>query len=200
MITIGLTGSIGMGKTTTGAMFKARGCPLHDADATVHALYKGRAVPLIEAAFPGSTGPDGVDRAALSAQVVGKPEAMQRLEAIVHPLVKEEEARFFADARSKGAAIVVLDIPLLFETGGEDRVDVTVVVSAGEDIQRERVLARPGMSVEKFEAIKQRQLSDVEKRARADYLVDTSRGLEAAEEQVDSILADLKSRFQQNGE
>ena len=137
---------------------------------------------------------------ALSAQVVGKPEAMQRLEAIVHPLVKEEEARFFEDARSKGAAIVVLDIPLLFETGGEDRVDVTVVVSAGQDIQRERVLARPGMSVEKFEAIKQRQLSDVEKRARADYLVDTSRGLKAAEEQVDSILADLKSRFQQNGE
>ena len=195
MIKIGLTGSIGMGKTTTGKMFIERGCPLHDADATVHRLYAGRAAPLIEAEFPGTTGPDGVDRNALSKHVIGKPNAMKRLEAIIHPLVREEEQAFFKEAESQAAQIVVLDIPLLFEIKAQDRVDVIVVVSASEDIQRERVLARPGMSVEKFEAIKARQLPDAEKRAGADYVVDTGMGLEAAEEQVDAILADIKSRF-----
>ena len=199
MIKIGLTGSIGMGKSTTGQMFVARGCPLHDADAVVHALYSGRAAPLIEADFPGTTGPDGVDRAALSNHVIGKPEAMKRLEAIVHPLVHEEEEAFYAKAAREGADIVILDIPLLFETGGQDRVDLIVVVTAPESVQRQRVLAREGMTEEKFEAIKARQMPDAEKRKRADYLVDTSRGIEDAEAQVDSILQSIKSRFAEPG-
>ncbi|PLW76251.1 dephospho-CoA kinase [Cohaesibacter celericrescens] len=195
MIKIGLTGSIGMGKTTTGQMFVARGCPLHDADATVHRLYSERAAPLIEEAFPGTTSPQGVDRAALSKHVIGKPEAMKRLEAIIHPLVREEEKEFFEMAKLDGSQIVVLDIPLLFETGAEDRVDVIVVVSAPEDIQRQRVLARDGMTEDKFAAIKARQMPDAEKRHRADFIVDTGQGLEAAQAQVDSILATIKSRL-----
>ena len=195
MIKIGLTGSIGMGKTTTGKMFVARGCPLHDADATVHRLYQGSAAPLIEAAFPGTTGPKGVDRSALSRQVIGKPEAMKRLEAIIHPLVREEEKAFFELAQLDGADIVVLDIPLLFETGAQDRADVIVVVSASEAIQQQRVLHRPDMTQDKFEAIKARQMPDLEKRQRADYIVDTGQGLEKAQQQVDSILLDIKSRL-----
>lgn len=200
MIKIGLTGSIGMGKSTTGQMFVARGCPLHDADATVHRLYQGRAVPLIEAAFPGTTGPDGVDRAALSKQVIGNSDAMAKLEAIIHPLVHEEERAFFEAANASGADSVVLDIPLLFETGGEARVDVIVVVSAPEEVQRARVLARPGMSEEKFEAIKARQMPDAEKRQRADYVIDTGTGLDDAAHQVDRILDAIRQRFSQNGE
>ncbi|WP_319497100.1 dephospho-CoA kinase [uncultured Cohaesibacter sp.] len=200
MIKIGLTGSIGMGKTTTGQMFVDRGCPLHDADAVVHRLYKGAAVPLIEAEFPGTTGPLGVDRAALSSRVIGNPEAMKRLETIIHPLVRQQEREFYEQARADGIEMVVLDIPLLFETGAEDRVDVVVVVSADADTQRQRVLARPGMTVAKFEAIKAKQMPDEEKRSRADYIVDTGRGLDAAVAQVDAILEDIKRRFAQRGE
>ncbi|WP_316858395.1 dephospho-CoA kinase [uncultured Cohaesibacter sp.] len=195
MIKIGLTGSIGMGKTTTGKMFIARGCPLHDADATVHALYEQEAVPLIEAEFPGTTRPEGVDRAALSKRVLGNADAMKRLEALIHPLVREKEQEFFEQARLDGAEIVVLDIPLLFETGAENRVDVTLVVTAPKEVQRERVLARPGMTSERFEAILARQMPDAEKQARADYSLDTGQGLKAAEEQVDAILDDIRSRF-----
>lgn len=200
MIKIGLTGSIGMGKSTTGQMFVERGCPLHDADAIVHKLYHGEAVPLVEAEFPGTTGPFGVDRAALSQKVIGKPQAMRRLEEIIHPLVRAEERKFFQKAQSEEADIVVLDIPLLYETNAQNRVDVVVVVSADESIQRARVLERPGMTEEKFEAIKAKQMPDAEKRKRADYVVDTGKGLEAAARQVDAILDDVRSRFAQSGE
>ncbi|MCT4655616.1 MAG: dephospho-CoA kinase [Cohaesibacter sp.] len=195
MIKIGLTGSIGMGKSTTGKMFIAQGCPLHDADATVHALYEGRAVPLIEEAFPGTTNEEGVDRQALSKAVLGNKEAMKKLEAIVHPLVHEEERAFFDRASKEGAQIVVLDIPLLFETAGEHRCDVIVVVSAPEEEQKARVLARPDMTEEKFEAIKARQMPDHEKRSRADYVIDTGKGLEAAKEQVTDILASIRKNY-----
>nr|WP_321442751.1 dephospho-CoA kinase [uncultured Cohaesibacter sp.] len=195
MIKIGLTGSIGMGKSTTGQMFVERGCRLHDADATVHRLYSGRAAPLIEAAFPGTTGPDGVDRAALSKQVIGNSDAMASLEAIIHPLVHEEERAFFEAAKQSGAEIVVLDIPLLFETRGEARADVIVVVSAPEDVQRARVLARPGMTAEKFQAIKARQMPDAEKCQRADYVIDTGTSLDDAAEQVDRVLEAIRQRF-----
>ena len=200
MIKIGLTGSIGMGKSTTGQMFVERGCPLHDADAVVHELYHGEAVPLIEAEFPGTTGPLGVDRAVLSQKVIGNPEALRRLESIIHPLVRAEERKFFEKAQSDKADIVVLDIPLLYETDAQDRVDVVVVVSAEESIQRTRVLDRPGMTAEKFEAIKAKQMPDAEKRSRADYVIDTGKGLEAAARQVEAILDDVRSRFAQTGE
>ncbi|WP_319567554.1 dephospho-CoA kinase [Cohaesibacter marisflavi] len=200
MIKIGLTGSIGMGKSTTGQMFVQRGCPLHDADAVVHELYHGEAVPLIEAEFPGTTGPLGADRAVLSQKVIGNPEAMRRLESIIHPLVRAEERKFFEKAQSDKADIVVLDIPLLYETHAQDRVDVVVVVSADESIQRRRVLERPGMTAEKFEAIKAKQMPDAEKRSRADYVIDTGKGLEAAARQVEAILDDVRSRFAQTGE
>ncbi len=191
MIRIGLTGSIGMGKSTTAKMFAAEGIPVHDADATVHALYSGRAAPLIEAAFPGTVSDGKVDRTLLSPHVLGKPEAMKKLEAIVHPLVREEEQLFLQRARADHRRIVMLDIPLLFETGGEARVDVVVVVTADADVQRERVLARPGMSEDRFEAILAKQMPDAEKRRRAHFLVDTGRGMEAAERQVRAILKAL---------
>ncbi len=191
MIRIGLTGSIGMGKSTTAKMFAAEGIPVHDADATVHALYLGRAAPLIEAAFPGTVSDGKVDRTLLSPHVLGKPEAMKKLEAIVHPLVREEEQLFLKRARADRRRIVMLDIPLLFETGGEARVDVVVVVTAGADVQRDRVLARPGMSEVRFEAILAKQMPDAEKRRRAHFLVDTGRGMEAAERQVRAILKAL---------
>ena len=195
MIKIGLTGSIGMGKSTVGTMFEKRGCPLHDADAAVHELYRSEAVPLIEAAFPGTTGPDGVDRAKLSSHVIGNPEAMKRLEAIIHPLVRKRELRFYERSGQAGATLVLIDIPLLFETGSEDRFDAVVVVSAPQDLQRQRVLARPGMSPEKFEAIKAKQLPDAVKRQKADYVIDTGLTLEETEEQVETVLKDIKSRF-----
>lgn len=191
MIRIGLTGSIGMGKSTTAKMFAGEGVPVHDADATVHALYSGRAAPLIEAAFPGTVSDGKVDRTLLSPHVLGKPEAMKKLEAIVHPLVREEEQLFLKCARADHRRIVMLDIPLLFETGGEARVDVVVVVTADADVQRERVLARPGMSEDRFEAILAKQMPDVEKRRRAHFLVDTGRGMEAAKRQVRAILKAL---------
>lgn len=192
MFKLGLTGSIGMGKSTTGQMFVDRGCPLHDADATVHRLYQGRAVPLIEKAFPGTTGSDGVDRQALSKRVLNNPKAMQKLEAIIHPLVHEEEQAFYRRAEAMGASIVVLDIPLLFETNATGRVDATLVVTASPDQQRTRVMARPGMTEEKFEAILSRQMPDAEKRKRADYIIDTGKGLEEAERQVEKILKDIQ--------
>ncbi|WP_370200295.1 dephospho-CoA kinase [Roseibium sp.] len=191
MIRIGLTGSIGMGKSTTAKMFAAEGVPVHDADATVHALYSGRAAPLIEAAFPGTVSDGKVDRTLLSTHVLGKPEAMKKLEAIVHPLVREEEQLFLQRARADHRRIVMLDIPLLFETGGEARVDVVVVVTADAQVQRDRVLARPGMSEDRFEAILAKQMHDAEKRRRAHFLVDTGRGMEAAKRQVRAILKAL---------
>lgn len=194
MITIGLTGSIGMGKSTTAAMFAEAGVPVYDADAEVHRLYApgGAAVAPLEAAFPGVVKDGAVDRAELSARVIGKPEAMKQLEAIVHPLVGHSRIGFFADAKAKGADLVVLDIPLLFETGGERNVDAVVVVSAPADQQRARVLARPGMTEEKLDAILAKQMQDAEKRARAHFVVDTGRGLEAARQQVDEIIAAMR--------
>lgn len=191
---LGLTGSIGMGKSATAALFRRAGAPVHDADATVHALYAGEAAPLIEAAFPGATRDGVVDRAALGPMVIGKPEAMARLEAIVHPLVTAERERFLARARASGASIAVLDIPLLFETGGERFCDAVCVVTAPAEVQRERVLARPGMTEEKLAGILARQMPDAEKRARAHFLVDTSRGFPSAERQVRDILRALAGR------
>ena len=191
---IGLTGSIGMGKSTTAKMFAEEGVPVFDADAVVHALYApgGNAVAEIETAFPGTTGPEGVDRTKLSATLARDPAGFEKLEAIVHPLVAAAREAFLEEARADGHWAVILDIPLLFESGREDAFDVLVVVSAPEDVQRERVLARPGMTVEKFEAIKARQSPDHEKRARADFVVDTSKGLDNARNQVKRIIDTLR--------
>jgi dephospho-CoA kinase len=194
VIRIGLTGSIGMGKSTTAKMFAAQGVPVHDADATVHALYEGRAAPLIEEAFPGTVVDGVVDRTLLSPRVLGKPDAMKRLEAIIHPLVREEERLFLKKAEAGGHSFVLLDIPLLFETGGQDRVDVIVVVTADADVQRKRVLEREGMSEERFLAILNKQTPDAEKRERADFVIDTGLGLDAAEQCVRTILKSLASR------
>ncbi|MDQ4061697.1 MAG: dephospho-CoA kinase [Pseudomonadota bacterium] len=191
MLRLGLTGSIGMGKSATAGMFRAAGVPVFDADAAVHALYESRAAPLIDAAFPGVLEGGRVDRTRLSARVVGDVEAIRRLEAIVHPLVREERARFLAEAGGAGARLVVLDIPLLFETGGESALDATVVVSAPADVQRARVLARPGMTDEKLAGILARQMPDAEKRRRAHFLVDTGRGFAFAEAQVRAIIRAL---------
>ena len=199
MILIGLTGSIGMGKTATADLFREEGLPVYDADAAVHALYApgGAAVAPVEAAFPGvkdnSDGPNagGIDRAKLSQHVVGQPEAMKRLEAIVHPLVGQAQAAFLGNAREAGEKAVILDIPLLFEGRGHQMVDKIVVVSAPAAVQRDRVLARPAMTEEKFEAILAKQVPDAEKRARADFVIDTSQGFDHARRQVRSILKDL---------
>jgi dephospho-CoA kinase len=188
MFTLGLTGSVGMGKSATARFFADEGVPVYDADAVVHRLYEGEAVAPIEAAFPGTTATGKVDRGKLAARVLDDAAALKRLEAIVHPLVQASERRFLADAEARGAQVAVLDIPLLFETGGERRVDAVVVVSAPPEVQRERVLARPGMTVEKFAAILAKQMPDAEKRARADFVVDTSQGFEAARAQVRAIL------------
>jgi len=188
MFVLGLTGSVGMGKSTTAGFFVEAGVPVHDADAAVHRLYAGEAVPLIEAAFPGTTSGGTVDRTLLAKRVLGDPAALKRLEAIVHPLVQASERRFLAKAEARGEKVVVLDIPLLFETGGEKRVDAVVVVSAPREVQRSRVLERPGMTVEKLEAILAKQMPDDEKRRRADFVVDTSRGFEAARAEVRAIL------------
>jgi len=194
VILVGLTGSIGMGKSTTAAMFAEEGVPVYDADAAVHALYEpgGAAVVPIEAAFPGVTGPNGVDRAQLSHRVVGKPDELKRLEAVIHPLLGASRAAFFADAEARGADIVVLDVPLLFETGGEKAMDAVVVVTAPEHVQRQRVLERESMDEAKLDAILARQMHDAEKRARAHFIVDTSQGLDHAREQVRDILAALR--------
>lgn len=188
MIILGLTGSIGMGKSTTATLFAEAGVPVHDADAAVHALYEGEAVPLVEAAFPGTTRDGKVDRALLAKAVVGSPDAMKLLETIVHPLVAKARDRFLNEAREKGAPVVLLDIPLLFETGGDKLVDAVVVVTAAPEIQRQRVMERPGMTAEKFEALLAKQLPDAEKRRRADYIVDSGHGIEPARRQVREIL------------
>jgi len=188
MFVIGLTGSIAMGKSTTARLFAEAGVPVHDADAAVHKLYENAAVGAIEAAFPGTTKAGKVDRVALGQRVLGDPAALQKLESIVHPLVREAEGRFLAETEAAGAKVVVLDIPLLFETGGESRVDAVVVVSAPPEMQRARVLER-GVSPERLEALLARQMSDAEKRRRADFVVDSSQGIEHARAQVHSILA-----------
>ena len=189
MFILGLTGSIGMGKSTTAKFFAEEGVPVHDADAAVHRLYENEAVAAIEAAFPGTTANGKVDRTRLAAQVLGNEAARKRLEGIVHPLVRESEVNFLADARARNAPIVVLDIPLLYETGGDSRVDAVVVVTAPPEVQRERVMARPGMTEERFAQLLQAQVPDAEKRRRADFIVDTSRGFDAARAQVRDILA-----------
>jgi dephospho-CoA kinase len=191
MIVLGLTGSVGMGKSATAKMFAQEGVPVFDADAEVHRLYEGKAAPLVEAAFPGTTADGRVDRERLSKKVVGDPDALQKLEAIVHPLVRAARREFLARARAAGAKVALVDIPLLFETGGGEDIDRIVVVSAPADVQQERVLARPGMTAEKFRAILARQLPDAEKRKRADFVIDTSNGFAAAREHVRAILREL---------
>jgi len=185
---LGLTGSIGMGKSTTAQMFREEGIPVHDSDAVVHALYAGRAAPMIEQAFPGSTDHNGVNRTLLGPMVVGNEPAMKKLEAIVHPLVREEELAFRKRVQDADEPLAILDVPLLFETGGAARVDGVIVVTAPEDVQRQRVLERDDMTVEKFEAILARQVPDSEKRSKADYIIDTSKGLQSAHDDVKNII------------
>jgi dephospho-CoA kinase len=185
---LGLTGSIGMGKSTTAKMFAEAGVPVYDADATVHQLYEGEAVAAIEAAFPGTTVNGKVDRALLSPRVVHDAEAMRRLEDIVHPMLRAHHRKFLDDAEKSGAPVAVVDIPLLYETGGENRVDAVVVVTTGPDVQRERILAREGMTPEKLDAILAKQLPDAEKRRRADFIVDTSHGLDPVRGRIREIL------------
>ncbi|MFL9501784.1 dephospho-CoA kinase [Rhodopseudomonas palustris] len=188
MLVLGLTGSIGMGKSTTAKLFAEAGVPVYDADATVHKIYENEAVPAIEAAFPGTTVGGKVDRALLSAKVVHDPAAMKRLEAIVHPMLRAHHQHFLDDAESSGAPIAVVDVPLLFETGGEKRVDAVVVVTTSPEVQRERILARDNMTPEKLDAILARQMPDAEKRKRADFVVDTSNGLDPVRLQIREIL------------
>ena len=189
MFVLGLTGSIGMGKTTTARLFEESGVPVYDSDAVVHQLYEGEAVTMIERAFPGTTSKGKVDRQQLGERVIGNASALKRLESIVHPLVRGEEAKFLAAARDRGDPVVVLDIPLLFETGGEKRCDAVVVVSAPAEIQRQRVLQRPGMTAEKLDALLAKQMPDEEKRRRADFIVDSGQGIEEARRQVRAIVA-----------
>ena len=193
---VGLTGSIGMGKSETAKLFARLGIPVHDADAAVHALYEqgGAAVAPIERAFPGAVKDGRVDRTSLAAQLGGDQDAFRRLEAIVHPLVRESERAFLKAAAARGDKLVVLDIPLLLETGSHTRVDAIVVVSANPDAQRARVLARPGMTEEKLDSILARQLPDVEKRAKADFVIETDKGLPQAFEDVKRVVAALRQR------
>ncbi|MFN7102639.1 MAG: dephospho-CoA kinase [Pseudorhizobium sp.] len=193
MIIIGLTGSIGMGKSTTAQMFAEAGVAVNDADAVVHDLYRADAVKPIGKVFPGSISDGTVDRQELARQLAADPGRFKDLEAIVHPLVRQREAQFVEARQAAGDDMIVLDIPLLFEVGGEDRVDVVVVVTCDPQIQRERVLARPGMTVEKFELILSRQVPDRLKRQKADFLVDTGEGMEAARTRVDQIIAALRA-------
>jgi dephospho-CoA kinase len=188
MIVLGLTGSIGMGKSTVGDFFAESGVPVYDADAVVHRLYTGDAAPVIEAAFPGTTQDGTVDRARLAEHVVGDPAALKRLEAIVHPLVRRAEQQFLADAEAAAAPVAVLNIPLLFETGGAARCDAVVVVSAPAETQRARVMGRPGMTEEKFAGLLGKQMPDAEKRRRADFVVDTAQDFDSTRAQVRAIL------------
>src|ERR1700692_3172885 len=191
MILLGLTGSIGMGKSTTAKLFAEAGVPIYDADATVHMLYEGEAVPAIEAAFPGTTADGKVDRNRLSARVVHDPAAIKQLEQIVHPMLGASRQKFLHEAEQSGAAVAVVDVPLLFETGGEKRVDAVVVVTTTPEIQRQRSLARDNMTSEKLDAILARQLPDAEKRRRADFVVDTSHGLDPVRAQIRDILQEV---------
>jgi dephospho-CoA kinase len=189
MFILGLTGSIGMGKSATAKMFAAEGVPVHDADAVVHALYDGEATPAIEAAFPSTTASGKVDREKLGKHVFGDAAAIARLEAIVHPLVAKARDKFLSAAARSGAKVAVLDIPLLYETKGDARCDAVVVVSAPADVQRQRAFERPGMTEQKLETILAKQMPDAEKRRRADFIVDTSQGFDHARDQVRDILA-----------
>lgn len=191
MIVLGLTGSIGMGKSTTAALFADEAVPVFDSDSAVHRLYRGHAAPLVEARFPGTVHEGVVDREALGRRVIGDTAAMKDLEAIVHPLVREERAAFLAAAKTAGTRVVVLDIPLLYETGGDALVDKVVLVSASEAVQKARVLARPGMTPARFAAILGKQMPDAEKRRRADIIIETGDGIESARRQVRSVLAML---------
>jgi dephospho-CoA kinase len=183
-----LTGSLGMGKSTAAKFFAETGVPVHDSDAVVHALYEGEAVPLIEAAFPGSTSAGKVDRNRLAAMVLHDDRALARLEAIIHPLVTASRERFLAEAQARGAPVAVVDIPLLFETAAQSRCDAVVVVSAPVDIQRQRALDRPGMTEEKLAALLAKQMPDEEKRRRADFVVDSSQAFEHTRAQIRDIL------------
>ncbi|MEP1207101.1 MAG: dephospho-CoA kinase [Rhizobiaceae bacterium] len=196
---LGLTGSIGMGKSTTAQMFRDAGIPVYDSDATVHQLYAGEAAPLVEQAFPGTTRDGMVDRSQLSKHVVGNEKAMKKLEAIVHPLVRQAELDFRQSVIDQAAPLAILDIPLLFETGREDRVDGIIVVTAPPEIQRQRVLVRPGMDEAKYESILQRQVPDAEKRKKATYLIDTSKGLDWARQRVDQIIEDVLQKNRSAG-
>ena len=189
MLVLGLTGSIGMGKSTTARLFSEAGIPVYDADAAVHAIYEGEAAPVIEATFPGTTVDGKVDREKLSAKVVHDTAAMKRLEEIVHPMLHVYRRAFLEQAERSGAAVAVVDVPLLFETGGEQDVDAVVVVTTTPDVQRKRIMARNNMTSEKLEAILARQLPDAEKRTRADFVVDTSHGLDHVRAQIREILA-----------
>jgi dephospho-CoA kinase len=191
MLIVGLTGSIGMGKSSTAKLFAEAGVPVYDADATVHQLYEGEAAPAIEAAFPGTTADGRVDRKKLSARVVHDPAAIRQLEQIVHPMLGASRQKFFDDAERSGAPVVVVDVPLLFETGGEKRVDAVVVVTTSPENQRERILARGTMTGEALDALLARQLPDAEKRKRADFVVDTSHGLDPVRAQIKDILAEV---------
>ncbi|MGZ5874939.1 MAG: dephospho-CoA kinase [Bradyrhizobium sp.] len=188
MVILGLTGSIGMGKSTTAKLFAEAGVPVYDADAAVHMLYEAEAVPAIETAFPGTTTNGKVDRNKLSARVVHDPVAIKRLEEIVHPMLGASRQKFLHDAEQSGAPVAVVDVPLLFETGGEKWVDAVVVVTTTPEIQRERILARPNMTDEKLQAILARQMPDAEKRKRANFLVDTSHGLDPVRVRIRDIL------------
>lgn len=188
MLILGLTGSIGMGKSTTAKLFTEAGVPVYDADATVHRIYEGEAAPAIEAAFPGTTVNGKVDRARLSERVMHDPAAIRRLEAIVHPMLRSHHQKFLEEAEKSGAPVAVMDIPLLYETGGETRVDAVVVVTTSPEVQRERILARENMTGEKLDAILARQLPDAEKRKRADFVVDTSHGLDPVRSRIRDIL------------
>ncbi|TPW28449.1 dephospho-CoA kinase [Martelella alba] len=197
MIILGLTGSIGMGKSTTARFFADQGVPVHDADQAVHDLYSGEAVAPVEQAFPGTAVDGAIDRARLSAALNGKAENFKRLEAIVHPLVLAKRKAFLEKAAATGADLAVLDIPLLFETGSDQAVDYVAVVTADADTQRVRVLERPGMTVEKFETILNRQMPDSEKRVRADFVIDTSQGMAAAQAAVAAIIENLRNKGRQ---
>jgi len=192
MIVLGLTGSAGMGKSATARMFAEEGVPVFDADATVHEIYAGDAALLVEAEFPGVTVVGKINRERLAAKVLNDPAALKKLEAIVHPLVRKAQQDFRAQAEKDGAPISILDIPLLFETGGDQRVDAVVVVTAPADVQRARLMERPGMTEEKMTSLLARQMPDSEKRRRADFLIDTSRGFDAARSDVRKILRQLR--------
>jgi dephospho-CoA kinase len=194
MLVIGLTGGIGMGKSAAAERFASHGIPVFNADLCVHQLYEGAAVPAIEAAFPGVTHGGKVDRKLLSGQLAGSAERLRQLEAIVHPLVVAAEIEFLRAEEKKGAKLAVLEIPLLFETGAEQRVDVTVVLSAPEAVQRERVLARPGMTADKLEHLLARQLPDAERRARSDYVINSGTSLEDMHAEVDNLIESLKKK------
>jgi dephospho-CoA kinase len=199
MFILGLTGSIGMGKSATAQMFAEAGVPVQDADAVVHRLYEGEATPLIEAAFPGTTADGKVDRVKLGQRVLGDTAAIKRLEQIVHPLVAAARERFLSEAERNGAAVAVLDIPLLFETKGDERCDAVVVVSAPAEMQRQRTMERPGMTEQKLAAILANQTADAEKRRRADFVVDTSQGFDHARAQVRDILKALATMPKRRG-